>query len=182
MAAIDNVVRRGWKYPFSQMCSTCATDWSVACHFFPHASGGQTRLVVQSWRDLGDGRNPFESGWRAHGVCVHPSAPTTDVLRVSAMQPGEVRRAFESAGCGEGEGTGGGERRLVKRTTSPTRARIYQSFMGGCEGEVRRSRARPNVWRTRSETEEIERREEEERIEVARQVAESLVRMGEERY
>ncbi|OAL03949.1 hypothetical protein IQ06DRAFT_291583 [Phaeosphaeriaceae sp. SRC1lsM3a] len=178
MAAVDNVVRRGWKYPFTQMCTTCATDWSVSCHFFPHASGGQTRLVVQSWRDLGDGRNPFDTAWRAHGVCVHAMGSSTDVLRTSGLQPGEVRRAFETCEVGQGEG----ERR-AKRTVSPARTRIYQSFMGGeAGGEVRRSRARPNVWRTRSETEEIERRKEEDRIEVARQVAESLVRMSEERY
>jgi hypothetical protein len=61
------------------------------------------------------------------------------------------------------------------------RKRIYQSFMRGV-GEVRRSRARrPNVWRTASENEEAERREEEERVEVARQVAENLVRLDAER-
>lgn len=136
------------------------------------------RLVVQSWRDLGDGRNPFESGWRAHGVCVHEGSGG-DVVRVSGMQAGDVRKAFERCGS-EAEGEG------VKRAGSPARARIYQAFMRKESVErgveVRRSRARrPNVWRTASENEEVARREDEDRMEVARQVAESLVRLDVER-
>jgi hypothetical protein len=177
MAAIDNVVRRGWRYPFTQMCTTCATDWSVNAHYFPHATGGQTRLVVQSWRDLGDGRNPFDMAWRAHGVCMH--GPGGDVVRVSGMQAGDIRRAFET--CSEDVGP------IAKRAVSPARAKIYQAFMrretGEGSAEVRRSRARarPNVWRTRAENEELARREEEERVEVARQVVENLVRLDAER-
>jgi hypothetical protein len=30
----------------------------------------RVQLVVESWRDLGDGKSPFEQGWRAHGVPV----------------------------------------------------------------------------------------------------------------
>jgi hypothetical protein len=175
MAAIDNVVRRGWRYPFTQMCTTCATDWSVNAHYFPHATGGQTRLVVQSWRDLGDGRNPFDMAWRAHGVCMHGSGG--DVVRISGMQAGDIRRAFETY---SEEGVPS-----LKRAVSPARTKIYQAFMrresGDAGAEVRRSRARPNVWRTRAENDEVERREEEDRVEVARQVVESLVRLDAER-
>jgi hypothetical protein len=175
MAVLDNVVRRGYKYPLTQMCTTCTTDWTVNCHYFPHATGGQTRLVVQSWRDLGDGRNPFDTAWRAHGVCMHGA--TADVVRTSGSQAGDIRRAFEM----EGEGMAG-----VKRAVSPARGRIYQAFMrkdvGDAGMDVRRSRAaRPNVWRTRSENDEVARREEEDRIELARQIAESLVRLDAER-
>jgi hypothetical protein len=176
MAAIDNVVRRGYRYPLTQMCSTCTTDWTVNCHYFPHATGGQTRLVLQSWRDLGDGRNPFDTAWRAHGVCMHNS--TTDAARPSSVQAGDVRRSFEMQDQNVTN---------VKRAVSPARVRIYKAFMrkdGGDAGmDVRRSRARarPNVWRTRSENEEVERIEEEERVEVARQVAESLVRLDADR-
>jgi hypothetical protein len=169
MAAIDNTVRRNWQYLFTQTCANCTTDWVVSCHHFPHATGGQARLVVQTWRDLGDARNPFDSQWRAHGVC---SGKTGDGGCIGKDRvAGDVRRKFDM----------GGER---VRSVSPTRERLYTTFMRRGredEGGVRRSRARPQTWRTRSENEEVFRREEEERVEVARQVAESLVRLDAER-
>jgi hypothetical protein len=175
MAALDNVVRRGYKYLIPQMCSTCATDWTVSAHVFPHASGAQVRLVVQSWRDLGDGRNLFDSKWRAHGVCMYGAV--SDVVRTEGRQAGDVRRAFETEGLGV--------TKRVSQSPSPVKERIYAAFMrrdmGVGNGEVRRSRARPNVWRTRSQNEEVERREEEERGEVARVVAEREVRLEVER-
>lgn len=188
MAAIDNVVRRGWTYPFTQLCSTCATDWAVSCHSLPHqhpATAGHVRLVVQTWRDLGAGRNPFETAWRAHGVPVHAACvgSATHGVGLTQVQAGEIRRAFESAGGGGVEEGGlGSEKEGAGRSSS--RSRIYRSFMGreGNEGynktEVRRSRARPHVWRTRSENVEARRRDEEERLDVARNVAEELVRLG----
>jgi hypothetical protein len=174
MAAVDNVVRRGWKYPFTQNCSTCSTDWSVHAHFFAHATGGQTRLVVQTWRDLGDGRNPFDTAWRAHGVSMHAAA--SDVVRVTGLQAGDVKTAFETSVHEHAPPS-------AERAVSPTRMRIYQTFMRKESGgsEVRRSRARPNTWRTSSENEEVARREEEERVDAARQVVESFVRWDVER-
>ncbi|KAH3966030.1 hypothetical protein HBH98_093970 [Parastagonospora nodorum] len=165
MAAVDNVVRRGWKYPFTQSCSTCRTDWSVSAHFFGHASGGQLRLVVQTWRDVGDGKSPFDQGWRSHGVGLL-RAEASGLVRNLDARAGDVRREFDL--CGQG-GVG------VKRASEARedKGRIYQAFMGQ---EVRRSRARPSVWRTRSENEEVARREEEERVEVARQNVERLIR------
>ena len=142
------------------------------------------RLVVQSWRDLGGGRNPFESAWRAHGGFVRGlERAGVEASRVSGVQAGDVRRAFECENGGEGTGVGV---RRMERGVSPVRMRIYQSFMrmgrnvdedGEGDGEVRRSRAKPRTWRTRSEIEEMERRDEEERTYVARQVAEELVRL-----
>ncbi|KAF1846727.1 uncharacterized protein K460DRAFT_286786 [Cucurbitaria berberidis CBS 394.84] len=122
MAAIDNVVRRGWKYAFTQMCSTCATDWTVTCHQFPHVTGGQARLVIQTWRDLGGGRNPFETGWRAHGVPTQGHGyATTDVLRLTQLQAGDIRRSFESVDGEDGKSD--------TRARSASRSRIYRSFM-----------------------------------------------------
>jgi hypothetical protein len=186
MAAIDNVVRRGYRYPLTQMCSTCTTDWTVNCHFFPHATGGQTRLVLQSWRDLGDARNPFDTAWRAHGVCMHTPPSTSNPARSSSLQAGDVRRQFETIIPDHDAAA-----EAAKRAGSPlsSRNRIYKAFMrkddGGKGTEVRRSRARararPNVWRTRSENEVRERMEEEERVEGESLVAESLVRLDAER-
>ncbi|CAO2654766.1 Nn.00g114990.m01.CDS01 [Neocucurbitaria sp. VM-36] len=181
MAAIDNVVRRGWKYPSTQMCSTCTTDWTVTCHQFAHATGGQVRLVVQTWRDLGSGRNPFETGWRAHGVPTQGHASSaTELVRLTQMRAGDVRRAFESAG-GEGVSDIVGDSSAA-RARSASRSRIYRSFMRKDsiehgESEVRRSRARPRTWRTRSENEDMQRQEEEGRLEESRNVAEEAVRL-----
>ncbi|KAH8724974.1 hypothetical protein GQ44DRAFT_740041 [Phaeosphaeriaceae sp. PMI808] len=182
MAAVDNVVRRGWKYPFTQICTTCATDWSVSCHTFPHATGGQTQLCVQTWRDLGNGRSPFDSAWRAHGVAAPGLDKNTggDILRVSGLQAGDIRRAFDTDASNH-------KACVKERAASPVRARIYQAFMkregDGGAADVRRSRARPrpNTWRTRSENEDAFKLHEEGRIELAIQVAESLVRLNAER-
>lgn len=190
MAALDNVVRRGWKYPFTQLCATCATDWSVSAHAFPHASGGQVRLVVQTWRDLGAGRNPFETSWRAHGVPAGGGAAgqATEVMRLTTLSAGEIRGAFESAGEKEKES---GVAEGAERDRSTSRSRIYRAFMrregeeSGMDGgdwDVRRSRAaRPRAWRTRSENEEVARQDEEMRREMAGSVAENLVRLDAER-
>lgn len=182
MAAIDNVVRRGWKYPFTQMCSTCATDWSISMHEFPHAASRQMRLVIQTWRDLGSGRSPFETSWRAHGVHMQGhSNLVTDIVRLTSLRPGDTERAFES--------TGNAEKAVIETTTrtrSTSRSPIYRSFMRRDSSEeqgdvVRRSRARPRTWRTRSENEEAQRRDEEERLDMSRNVAESLLRHDLER-
>jgi len=150
MAAIDNVVRRGWKYGDAHGCGSCRTDWTVQGHFFPHMTGGQMRLVVQSWRDLGDGRNPFDSAWRAHGVAVKGLEGRGGV---SGMKAGDGRRAFEAADSREV---------VVRRAVSPVRTRIYETFMrkGSGGAEVRRSSARPVGWRV---SEEMDMREDWER-------------------
>ncbi|KAI4645668.1 hypothetical protein J4E93_005245 [Alternaria ventricosa] len=182
MAAIDNVIRRGWKYQFTQNCSTCATDWSVTSQDFSHATGGQVRLVVQSWRDLGTGRTPFETGWRAHGVgsCAEGSGANTCLVRLTSRPAGSVRRAFEAADVDEGkkEVTHTG---AVAASTAP-KSRIYRSFMRrntSEEGpdEIRRSSARPRYWRTREENEAVARKYAEDTRDVARDVAEELIRL-----
>lgn len=176
MAAIDNVLRRGWKYPFTQSCSTCATDWCVSSHEFPHATGGQVRLEMRVWRDLGSGRNPFETGWRAHGV---PAAGAlTNMVKMTALQSGAVRSMFESAEEVRTVAT-----RDSHRSRSSSRARIYRSFMRrdtteDLGSEVRRSRAGPRTWRTKSENEEASLGYEEDRLETSRNVAEESVRLA----
>jgi hypothetical protein len=182
MAAIDNVIRRGWKYQFTQNCSTCATDWAVTSQDFSHSTGGQVRLVVQSWRDLGTGRTPFETGWRAHGVgsCAEGSGANTCLVRLTSLPAGTVRRAFEAADvddeANEAAHTG------VTAASSTSKSRIYRSFMRrntSEEGhdEIRRSGARPRYWRTREENMQVARKYEEDRRDAARDIAEELVRL-----
>ncbi|USP75958.1 hypothetical protein yc1106_03232 [Curvularia clavata] len=193
MAAVDNAVRRGWKYQFTQNCSMCATDWAVSTQVFPHATGGQTRLVVQSWRDLGTARTPFETGWRAHGVCTAEGWAKTSVssgtclLRMAGLQAGVVRRAFESAETS----TPSYETKVQEPKSSPT-TRIYRSFMrrntlgeedrlDGHDDVIRRSRAIPRSWRTAEENAEAARRYEEDRRDVVRSAAEEMARMSVQR-
>jgi hypothetical protein len=182
MAAIDNVVRRGWRYAYTQNCSTCATDWTVSAHEFPHATGGQVRLVIQTWRDLGTGRTPFETGWRAHGVCTGSSSSSaTQLVRLAGMQAGDIRRAFETVR----ESTVSGEESVKAPSTS--RSRMYRSFMrkpsyeSEAADEIRRSSARPRSWRTRSANEDAFRRYEEERLSAAGSIAETMIRLNAER-
>jgi len=182
MAAIDNVIRRGWKYQFTQNCSTCATDWSVTSQDFSHATGGQVRLVVQSWRDLGTGRTPFETGWRAHGVgsCAEGSGANTCLVRLTSRPAGSVRRAFEAADVEDGakESTHPG---AVAASSAP-KSRIYRTFMRRntseeSPDEIRRSSARPRYWRTREENEAVARKYAEDTRDHARDVAEELIRL-----
>lgn len=201
MAAVDNAVRRGWKYPFTQNCSMCTTDWAVSTQVFPHATGGQTRLVVQTWRDLGNARTPFETGWRAHGVCAtdtwNTSSAATCLLRTAGLQAGAIRRAFESAEATTTATTPTPTTTVSEaklRPTDSSRTRIYRSFIRrntldndgllqgyGDEDEalvIRRSNARPRYWRTAEENAEAARRYEEDRRDVARSAAEEMARMS----
>ncbi|KAL5116481.1 hypothetical protein ACEQ8H_005602 [Pleosporales sp. CAS-2024a] len=178
MAAIDNVVRRGWKYPFPQSCATCRTDWTVSAHFFHHSTGAQLRLVVQTWRDVGDAKSPFDQSWRSHGVAGPKTATTPTVfIRNTGLRAGDIRRAFD-ASCNTADHDAQAHSRTSdKRALSPPRReKTHHAFMASDDVEVRRSRVRPSVWRTRSENEEVERREDEDRMEEARRAAEHAIR------
>jgi cytosine/adenosine deaminase-related metal-dependent hydrolase len=58
---------------------------------------------VTSWRDLGNGRNPFDAAWRAHGE-IGGSEPGSggDVLRLAGFRKGEIRRMYERGVVGRG--------------------------------------------------------------------------------
>ena len=139
------------------------------------------RLVVQTWRDLGSARTPFETGWRAHGVCggEGSSASTaTCLLRMAGLQAGAIRRAFDSAEAADG---------LSKaETRSPSKAHIYRSFMRRNTADeeadvVRRSSARPRYWRTKEENDAAALRYEEERGDILRGAAEDMARRDAQR-
>ncbi|KAI0585595.1 hypothetical protein PtrEW7m1_001707 [Pyrenophora tritici-repentis] len=157
MAAVDNVVRRGWKYAFTQSCEVCGADWAVSRQDFVHQTGGQVRLVVQSWRDLGKGRSPFERAWRGHGVAAEGmGGGEVQVaflgLGVAGGRAGAVREMFEQAGE---EGVANGSEKKVDARPS----RLHRTFSRSQRAddsdiEVRRSSARPRYWRTREENEE----------------------------
>lgn len=122
--------------------------------------------MVQTWRDVGDGKSPFDQAWRSHGVCLHlQRTKNTGLVRLADARAGDVRREFDLCALGTVGKRG--------RQPSPDKSSIYQTFMGQ---EVRRSRARPSVWRTRSENEEVARREEEERVEGVRMAMERGIR------
>ncbi|KAH6614164.1 hypothetical protein C7974DRAFT_444158 [Boeremia exigua] len=92
LAALDNVVRRGWSVG-TRGCGECASDWSVESVRVP----GGVRVVVSVWRDLGQGEGPFEGGWRAHGGWIAGVEGGK-----GGVVEGSVRAAFEGAGEGEG--------------------------------------------------------------------------------
>lgn len=63
-------------------------------------------LKVTSWRDLGDGRSPFDASWRAHGE-IGKSEPGFggDVLRLTGLRKGDIRGMFERGHGGSSEAT-----------------------------------------------------------------------------
>ncbi|KAF3003516.1 hypothetical protein E8E13_005237 [Curvularia kusanoi] len=110
MAAIDNVVRRGWRVLGAQSCGDCETDWSVSAFEVPRSVAGEfVRLTVQTWRDLGDGGSPFERRWRAHGAFVlgcdemYAQGPGT------GREKGGIKEVFEGCGGGCGDEVEGNE-------------------------------------------------------------------------
>lgn len=87
------------RYHTAQLCSACASDYRIMSEVHtstPSIIGETLFLTVESWRDLGSGRNPFEGAWRAHGE-IGNSAPGfgADIVRLTNFKIGQVRRAFE---------------------------------------------------------------------------------------
>ncbi|KAF1956012.1 hypothetical protein CC80DRAFT_492911 [Byssothecium circinans] len=81
----------------TKTCSVCATDFSiVVSHHSPTASSGSepTNTIVQffAWRDLGDGRSPFDTSWRAHGELGNGNEGV--YAGSIQMQDGSIRRRF----------------------------------------------------------------------------------------
>lgn len=81
-----------------QLCSMCATDYFVHRGTSKSPTGErQVFLVIDAHRDLGDGRNPFDASWRAHGE-IGDGVPGFggDVVRLTDFQAGDFKRAFET--------------------------------------------------------------------------------------
>lgn len=88
-----------------QLCSACATDFcvnvdtNVVAESFPAPLQSTAVLEIQVWRDLGNGRNPFDTQWRAHGeLGSGVEGFTGDVMRLTRWRNGEVKEAFDK-GC-----------------------------------------------------------------------------------
>jgi hypothetical protein len=111
MAALDNVVRRGWRVLGAQSCQDCETDWSINAFSVPRSVKGEfVRLNVQSWRDLGSGESPFERMWRAHG----PNVLGCEEMYAEGMgcgrEKGSIKEVFEGLSSREDDGVEGEER------------------------------------------------------------------------
>lgn len=103
MAALDNVARRGWRVLGAHSCSDCMTDWSVNAFAIPRSVAGDfVRLNVQTWRDLGNGKSPFDTQWRAHGPYI-VGGGEYGVREEMGREKGSVREAFEEVRFGEME-------------------------------------------------------------------------------
>ncbi|KAF2682126.1 hypothetical protein K458DRAFT_420070 [Lentithecium fluviatile CBS 122367] len=90
-----------------QLCSVCATDFSILCHqdstvptkpvTTPAQPESQFTVEIRVWRDLGNGRNPFDASWRSHGeLGKGREGFASDALRLASFRPGDIRNAFES--------------------------------------------------------------------------------------
>ena len=102
MAALDNVARRGWRVLGAQSCLDCLTDWSVTAFHVPRSVAGEfVRLNVQTWRDLGNGKSPFDTQWRAHGPYI-VGAGEYGVREEMGREKGSVREGFEEVRFAEG--------------------------------------------------------------------------------
>ncbi|KAF2121460.1 hypothetical protein BDV96DRAFT_472521, partial [Lophiotrema nucula] len=54
----------------TQLCSFCATDYLITPRLIESGPSNHTpgiEIRIETWRDLYEGRNPFQSSWRAHG-------------------------------------------------------------------------------------------------------------------
>jgi hypothetical protein len=98
MAALDNTVRRGWRYPGTQTCSDCATDYILSTHNIPRSIAGEfVRLNIQTWRLLGEAKSPFDTTWRAHGPFLSGTEESC-VREEVDREAGGIRLAFEDPG------------------------------------------------------------------------------------
>jgi hypothetical protein len=161
MAVLDNVLRRGWRYPYAQACGGCRTEFAVSCYEF---AGGYVQLRIRTWRDLGRGESPFEGAWRAH--CEGRGSGE----RNSGVE-GDIRKAFESA-------DGGGKDEEARRDGGAKGVLLAlkrRRLNGIARDEIRRSRV--VSWRTTAENDDVCRREEERRCDEARVAAENAARL-----
>ena len=86
-----------------QLCSLCATDFLVHRAYVRGDDGQRWVLIlIDTYRDLGDGRSPFNLSWRAHGE-IGDAAPGFggDVMRLAGYQTGDIKKAFEEEGSVE---------------------------------------------------------------------------------
>ena len=101
MAALDNVVRRGWRLSGIQSCSDCETDWSITAFPLPRSvMGDYVSLNIQVWHDLGTGQSPFDTTWRSHGPFLAGTEESC-VREEARREKGSVKRSFEDVQWGD---------------------------------------------------------------------------------
>ncbi|PSN61978.1 hypothetical protein BS50DRAFT_577859 [Corynespora cassiicola Philippines] len=97
---LENALAHNWRFR-TQLCYLCATDYAVSCHSIADSATTNSHLVVEidAWRDLGNGRNPFDTSWRSHGENGDGMPGFGgDMLRLTNLLAGEIRKAFERGG------------------------------------------------------------------------------------
>ncbi|KAF2188297.1 hypothetical protein K469DRAFT_660980 [Zopfia rhizophila CBS 207.26] len=96
--AVRQALKRDWK-SHTQLCSTCAIDYTVQSSTFHDGSDTQDsslHLTIETWRDLGNGRSPFDASWRAHGEIGNAREGFGgDILRLTNFKAGDIRAVFE---------------------------------------------------------------------------------------
>jgi hypothetical protein len=86
--------------PFDQvqLCSMCATDYCIMRQYVTIPTGEKrVCITIDTHRDLGDGRSPFDASWRAHGE-IGDGAPgfVGDVMRLTDFVAGDIKKTFEA--------------------------------------------------------------------------------------
>jgi hypothetical protein len=85
-----------------QYCGHCSTDFEVTCRYQgPLDSKVRTiEITVEVWRNLGVGRNPFETWWRAHGETQGQRIVGNGNSwgSMSKSEAGEIKDAFKREG------------------------------------------------------------------------------------
>ncbi|KAF2494160.1 hypothetical protein BU16DRAFT_512506 [Lophium mytilinum] len=83
-------------------CGQCSTDYQVTCCYrgLPHSNLRTIEIVVEVWRNLGVGRSPFDSLWRAHGETQGQKvvAKASSWSPVDKSQAGVIKEAFQKEG------------------------------------------------------------------------------------
>lgn len=78
----------------TERCSHCPTDFLV--HSTPTSTSDpmQVPLAITTWRDLGDGRNPFDTAWRRH--CAFKGTKKGARTYRSKIERGGIRDLYEN--------------------------------------------------------------------------------------
>ncbi|OCL07023.1 hypothetical protein AOQ84DRAFT_295909, partial [Glonium stellatum] len=100
---IESTLKQGHCKSKLCYCGQCSTDYDSAVSCSVLNDSDIFKLSVEVWRNLGDGRTPFETLWRAHGEKGNRHGDyISDALglmkRELAFQAGEIKEAFQAEG------------------------------------------------------------------------------------
>jgi hypothetical protein len=95
---LKTTLARGNLFGHVQLCSMCATDYYIMRQNVKTSTGeSQVCITIDTHRDLGDGRSPFDASWRAHGELGDGALGFGgDVVRLTDFRAGDIKKMFEA--------------------------------------------------------------------------------------